>query len=108
MAFPLAQAARALANDYRTQASQIQSIDVNGCITNLGLVDITNFRMSFPRALIPQHEEVLRALWDAKSALSATLADVVDLWAADIERINLDELASNARETRNTRRAHPY
>ena len=108
MAFPLAQAARALANDYRMQACQIQSmIEVNGCITSLGFVDSTNFRMSFPRALIPQHEDVLRALWDAKSALSA-LADVVDLWAADIERIFLDELASNARETRNTRRAHPY
>ena len=89
MAFPLAQAARALANDYRTQASQIQSL------------------MSFPRALIPQHEEVQRALWDAKSALSA-LADVVDLWANDIERLLLEELASSARETRNTRRAHPY
>ena len=87
MAFPLAQAARALANDYRTQASQIQAmIDVNACITTLGFVDLTNFRMSFLRALIPQHEEVLRALWDAKSAVSA-LADVVDMWAADIERI---------------------
>ena len=108
MAFSLAQAARALANDYRQQASQIQSlIDANGCITNLGFVDLTNFRMSFPRALIPQHEHVQRALWDAKSALSA-LADVVDLWAADIERIFLEELAANARETRNTRRAHPY
>ena len=108
MAFPLAQAARALANDYRTQASQVQSlIDVNGCITNLGFVDSTNFRMSFPRALIPQHEDVQRALWDAKSALSA-LADVIDLWAADIEHILLDELAANARDSRNTRRAHPY
>ena len=101
MAFPLAQAARALANDYRTQASQIQSlIDVNGGITNLDFVDHTNFHMSFPRALIPQHEEVQRALWDAKSALSAL--------ANDIERILLEELASSARETRNTRRAHPY
>ena len=110
MAFPLAQAARALANDYRIQASQVQSlIDVNGCITNLGFVDHTNFRMSFPRALIPQHEDVQRALWDAKSALSAlALADVIDLWAADIEHILLDELAANARDTRNTRRAHPY
>ena len=108
MAFPLAQAARALANDYRIQASQIQSlIDVNGSIANLGFVDHTNFRMSFPRALIPQHENVQRALWDAKSALSA-LADVIDLWAADIEHILLDELAANARDTRNTRRAHPY
>ena len=44
MAFPLAQAARALANDYRFQASQVQSlIDVNACITNLGFVDHTNF-----------------------------------------------------------------
>ena len=68
---------------------------------------IMNFRMSFPRALIPQHEEVQRALWDAKSALSA-LADVVDLWAADIEHILLDALAANARDTRNTRRAQPY
>ena len=108
MAFPLAQAARALANDHRTQASQIQSlIDVNGCITNLGFVDHLNFRMSFPRALIPQHEEVQRALWDAKSALSA-LNDVFDLWAADIEHILSDTLAANARETRNTRRAQPY
>ena len=95
-------------NDYRQQASQIQSlIDANGCITNLGFVDLTNFRMSFPRALIPQHEEVQRALWDAKSALSA-LADVVDLWAADIERIFLEALAANACESRNTRRAYPY
>ena len=108
MAFPLAQAARALANDYRTQASQIQSlIDINGCITNLGFVDHTNYRMSFPRALIPQHEDVQRALWEAKSALSA-LADVIDMWAADIEHILLDALAANARETRNTRRAQPY
>ena len=108
MAFPLAQAARALADDYRQQASQIQSlIDANGCVTNLGFVDLTNFRMSFPRALIPQHEEVQKALWDAKSALSA-LADVVDLWAADIERILLEALADNAPETRNTRRAYPY
>ena len=108
MAFPLAQAARALANDYRTQASQIQSlIDVNGCITNLGFVDHLNFRMSFPRALIPQHEEVQRALWDAKSALSA-LADVVDLWAADIEHLLSNTVAGNARDSRNTRRAQPY
>ena len=108
MAFPLAQAARALANDYRQQASQIQSlIDANGSITNLGFVDLTNFHMSFPRALIPQHEEVQKALWDAKSALSA-LADVVDLWAADIERIVLEAIAANARESRNTRRAYPY
>ena len=108
MAFPLEQAARALANDYRTQASQIQSlIDVNGCTTNLGFVDLTNYRMSFPRALIPQHEEVQRALRDAKSAPSA-LADVFDLWAADIERILSDALAANARDTRNTRRAQPY
>ena len=63
--------------------------------------------MSFPRALIPPHEEVQKALWDAKSALSA-LADVVDLWAADIESILLEALADNARETRNTRRAYPY
>ena len=108
MAFPLAQAARALANDYRTQASQIQSlIDVNGCITNLGFVDHQNFRMCFPRALIPQHEDVQRALWDAKSALSA-LADVVDLWAADIEHILSNAVAADARDTRNTRRAQPY
>ena len=73
----------------------------------MGFVDLTNFRMSFPRALIPPHEEVQKALWDAKSALSA-LADVVDLWAADIERILLEALADNARETRNTRRAYPY
>ena len=70
-------------------------------------MDHTNFRMSFPRALIPQLEDVQRALWDAKSALSA-LADVIDLWAADIEHILLDELAANARDSRNTRRAHPY
>ena len=108
MAFPLAQAARTLANDYRTQASQIQSlIDANGSITNLGFVDHMNFRMSFPTALIPQHDEVQRALCDAKSALSA-LADVFDLWAADIEHIISDALAANARETRNTRRAQPY
>ena len=44
---------------------------------------------------------------DAKSALSA-LADVVDLWADDIERILPEVLAANARETRNTRRAYPY
>ena len=108
MAFPLAQAARALANDYRTQASQVQSlIDVNGCITNLGFVDSTNFRMSFPRALIPQHEDVQRALWDAKSALSA-LADVFDFWADDIEHILSNAVAGNARDSRNTRRAQPY
>ena len=108
MAFPLAQAARALANDYRTQASQIQSlIDVNGCITNFGFVDHTNFRMAFPTALIPQHDEVQKALCDAKIALSA-LADVFDLWAADIEHILSDALAVHARETRNTRRAQPY
>ena len=108
MAFPLAQAARALANDYRQQASQIQSlIDANGCITNLGFVDLTNFRMSFLRALIPQHEEVQGALSDAESALFA-LADVVELWASDIERIFLEALAANARESRNTRRAYPY
>ena len=108
MAFPLAQAARALANDYRMQASQIQSlIDVNGCISNLGFTDLTNYHMPFPRALIPQLEEVQRALWGAKSALSA-LADVFDLWAADIEHIISDALAAHARETRNTRRAQPY
>ena len=108
MAFPLAQAARALANDYRTQASQIQSlIDVNGCITNLGFVDHQNYRMVYPRALIPQHEEVQKALWDAKSALSA-LADVVDLWADDIEHILSNAVLGNARDTRNTRRAQPY
>ena len=28
-------------------------IDANG-VTNLGFVDLTNFRLSFPRALIPQ------------------------------------------------------
>ena len=108
MAFPLAQAARALANDDRQQASQIQSlINANGCITNLGFVDLTNYRMSFPRALIPQHEDVQKALWDAKSALSA-LADVVDLWANDIERILQEEIPVNTREARNTRRASPY
>ena len=108
MAFPLVQAARALANDYRQQASQIQSlINANGCITNLGFVDLTNYRMSFPRALIPQHEDVQKALWDAKSALSA-LADVVDLWANDIERILQEEIPVNTREARNTRRASPY
>ena len=108
MALPLAQAARALANDYRQQASQIQSlIDANGFITNLGFVDRTTFHLSFPRALIPQHEEVMNALWEAKTALSA-LADVVDLWAAEIERIILEAIAANARESRNTRRAYPY
>ena len=108
MALPLAQAARALANDYRQQASQIQSlIDANGFITNLVFVERTNFHLSFPRALIPQHEEVMNALWKAKTALSA-LADVVDLWAADIERIVLEAIAANARESRNTRRAYPY
>ena len=74
---------------------------------NLGFVDLTNYRMSFPRAFIPQHEEVQRALWDAKSVLSA-LADVFDLWAADIEHILSDALAANARDTRNTRRVQPY
>ena len=87
---------------------QIQSlIDVNGCITNLGFVDHMNFRMAFPTALIPQHDEVQKALCDAKIALSA-VADVFDLWAADIEHILSDALAVNARETRNTRRAQPY
>ena len=73
-------------------------------------LDLTNFRMSFARALILQREEVQKALWDAKSALSAlsALADGVDLWAADIERILLEALADNARQTRNTRRAYPY
>ena len=73
-------------------------------------LDLTNFRMSFARALILQREEVQKALWDAKSALSAlsALADGVDLWAADIERILLEALADNAPETRNTRRAYPY
>ena len=108
MAFPLAQAARALANDYRTQASQIQSvIDANGSITNLGFVDPMNFRMSFPTALTSQHDRVQRALCDARNALSA-LADVFGLWAADIDHIISDVLAANARETRNTRRAQPY
>ena len=108
MASPLAQAARTLANDYRQQASQLQSlINANGCTTNLGFVDPTNYHMSFPRALIPQHEEVQKALWDAKSALSA-LADVVDLWANDIERILQEALAGNSCEARNTRRAYPY
>ena len=108
MASPLSQAARSLANDYRTQASQIQSvIDANGSITNLGFVDPMNFRMSFPTALIPQHDRVQRALCDARNALFA-LADVFDLWAADIDHIISDALAANARETRNTRRAQPY
>ena len=108
MAFPLAQAARTLANDYRQQASQIQSmINANGCTTNLGFVDFTNYHMLFPRALIPQNEEAQKALWDAKSALSA-LADVVDLWANDIERILQEAIPANPREARNTRRAEPY
>ena len=108
MAFPLAQAARSLANEYRDRASQIQSlIDANGSITNQGYVDHMNFRMPFPTALIPQHDEVQRALCDAKNALSA-LADVLDLWATDIEHIISDALVANARETRNTRRAQPY
>ena len=108
MAFPLAQAARSLANDYRTQASQIQLvIDVNGSITNLGYENPTNFRMSFPTALISQHDRVQRALCDARNELSA-LADVFDKWAADIDHIISDALAANARETRNTRRVQPY
>ena len=49
----------------------------------------------------------MSALWEAKTALSA-LTDVVDLWAADIERIVLEAIAANARESRNTRRAYPY
>ena len=69
--------------------------------------DHLNFRMSFPSALIPQYEEVQRALWDAKSALSA-LADVLDLWAADVEHILSNAAAANTRDTRNTRRAQPY
>ena len=108
MASPLAQAARSLANDYRTQASQIQSvIDVNGSITNLGFVDPMNFRMSFPTALISQHDRVQRALCDARNELTA-LADVFDKWAADIDHIISDAFAANARETRNTRRTQPY
>ena len=73
----------------------------------LGLCGSHEFQNVIPKALIPQHEEVQRALWDAKSALSA-LADVFDLWADDIEHILSDALAANARETRNTRRAQPY
>ena len=82
-------------------------INANGCTTNLGFVDLTNYHMLFPRALIPQNEEAQKALWDAKSALSA-LADVVDLWANDIERILQEAIAANSREARNTRRAYPY
>ena len=63
--------------------------------------------MDFPRALIPQHENTMSAMWKAKNALYA-LADVIDLWAADIERIVLEAVAATARESRNTRRAYPY
>ena len=108
MASPVSLAARSLATDYRTQASQIQSlIDANGSITNLGIVDPLNFRMPFPTALLPQHDRVQRALCDARNSLSA-LADVFDRWAADIDLIISDTLAASTRETRNTRRAQPY
>ena len=101
MASSVSLAARSLATDYRTQASQIQApIDANGSITNLGIVP-------FPTALLPQHDRVQRALCDARNSLSA-LADVFDRWATDIELILSDTLAANARETRNTRRAQPY
>ena len=65
--------------------------------------------MSFPTALIPQHDRVQRALCDARNALFA-LADVFDKWAADIDHNHImsDAFAANARETRNTRRAQPY
>ena len=108
MASSVSSAARSLANDYRTQASQIQLlIDANGSITNLGIVDPVNFRMPFPTALLPQHDRVQRALCDARNSLSA-LADVFDRWATDIELILSEIHAFHARETRNTRRAQPY
>ena len=108
MASSVVLAARSLATDYRTQASQIQAlIDATGSITNLGIVDPLNFRMPFPTALLPQHDRVQRALCDARNSLSA-LADVFDRWATDIELILSETLAANARETRNTRRVQPY
>ena len=108
MALPLARAARALADNFRQQASQIQTlIDSNGFITALGFVDRTNFHMAFPRTLIPQHEDAMDAMWKAKSALNAS-ADVMDLRATDMERIVLEAVAATARESRNSRRAYPY
>ena len=52
MASSVSLAARSLATDYRTQASQIQAlIDANGSITNLGIVDPCEFQNAFPYGL---------------------------------------------------------
>ena len=90
MAFPLTRAARALADEYRPQAAQIQTLadsnDSNVFITALGCADSTNYRFEFPRAPLPVHEHVMSSLLTAKSTLHE-LADLLDLWANDTESL---------------------
>ena len=109
MALPLTQAARALAEDYRQQSMQIQTlIESNMFIAALGFVDQTQYRFELPRSLLPAHENALTALVKAKSELHV-LADLLDLWANDVERAVLEAVHSAAsRESRNTRQSEPY
>ena len=78
-------AARALANDYRQQARQIQTlVESNWTILSLGFNDRDQNICYLPKHLFCAHRELVAALVRAAAACS-DLGDMLDNWASDIE-----------------------
>ena len=106
MAIPLTRAVRALANEYREQAAQIQTVlDTNLSIMTAGFVDQDQYRLRFPRSLVHTHEDLFNKLLQAKNSCME-MGDLLDLWANDIERAVLEAVHSAA--TDSGRRPSPY
>ena len=79
MALPMTKAARALAEDCRQQAMQIQSLaDSNLFIASLGFVDQDQYRLQLPKTLLPAHENLMASLLKARTAYE--MADLLKLW----------------------------
>ena len=105
----MTKAARALAEDYRQQAMQIQAVaDTDFFITAVGFVDQNQYCFQFPKTLLQTHENLAASLFKARAACHE-MGDMLEQWASDIERAVFEAVNSAASpDTRLSRRSHPY
>ena len=106
MAIPMVRAARALAEDYRMQARQIQTLSDSNCtILALGFTDREQNCCHLPKHLLRAHQELVCSLVKAATACQ-DMGDMLDNWASDIESAVVETVALTSE--RDSRRPRPY
>ena len=106
MAIPMVRAARALAEDYRMQARQIQRLTDSNCtILALGFSGREQNCCHLPKHLLKAHQGLVSSLVKAATACH-DMGDMLDNWATDIESAIVETIALTS--DRDSRRSRPY